>query len=111
MPAAIRTDCSAATGLLSLRIRRDIDQRPDQPQESLSFRTRSTAQERRQFDMGQPAPGGRIRLMDDECLSVGRLTSKKPGIAVRASIQLSTVSHDFFALFGEVPSGRHPPVT
>jgi hypothetical protein len=37
--------------------------------------------------------------MDDEGVAVGRLTSEKPGVAVRASIQLSTLSHDLFALF------------
>ena len=69
--------------------RGDLHQRSNQPQQGLMLGSLPLLQESPQVDVRQPAPGRRVGLMDNERVTVLRLPTEKPGIAVRAAVEFS----------------------
>jgi hypothetical protein len=67
-------------------VRGDIHQRSDQPQQRLLLRPRPLSQEGPDFNVRQTASGRRVGLVDNECVPVRGLPTKKPRIAVWAAV-------------------------
>ena len=64
--------------------RRHRDQCPNQAQQRLLFWPISAAQKLAEFNVRPPAPRGSIGLVNDECMTIGRLAPEEPRVAVRA---------------------------
>lgn len=73
--------------------RRHVDQRTDQSQQRLLFRSIACTQEVGQLDVRQLAAGRRVGLVNDEGVAVRRLAPKKLAISVRAAVKFSSVRH------------------
>ena len=78
--------------LCPVGIRRNLNQRSDEPQQSLVFGTfRLSVQKRAQLDVRQPPPRRGIRLMNNERMAILGLASEEPRVPVGATIQLSSI--------------------
>ncbi|ACA17991.1 hypothetical protein M446_3610 [Methylobacterium sp. 4-46] len=91
-----------------IRIRRNLDERSDQAKQGLLFRlARSVRQESSQLDMTALSSGGPVRLVNDECPAVLRLSAKVPSVPARASVEFSAFRHQKCLLAGpeRMPAG------
>ncbi len=91
-----------------IRIRRNLDERSDQAKQGLLFRlARSVCQESSQLDMTALSSGGPVRLVNDECPAVLRLSAKVPSVPARASVEFSAFRHQKCLLAGpeRMPAG------
>jgi hypothetical protein len=69
--------------------RRSLDERPNQTEQFLVFRSPPTAHEKgADINIGSLSSGGRIRLMQDRYATVG-IADEKPLVSIRAAIKLS----------------------
>ena len=69
-----------------------LNQHPDQAKQLLMLRSLSRAQECSNFDVGDMASGGNVRLMSDEHLTRD-ITDQVPAIAVGTALKLTSLLH------------------
>lgn len=78
---------------MRLRVRWYLDQCSDQSQQCLLFGSLCITQELAQLNVREPATRGSIGLMDDESMTIFRLASDEPCVAIWTAIELPPVTY------------------